>query len=265
MIRRFVAGTGWKMNHGAGETRAYAARLRELLAGRDLGAVDVFVLPPFTALAAAQEAFAGSGVLHGAQNMHWEERGNWTGEISAPMLAELGCRVVALAHSERLAHFAETYALVRRKLDTALRFGITPVLCLGETAEDKAAGASDAALSEQLRTALAGQAAGAVPGVILAYEPRWAIGAAEAAEPGYVADRHAGLRALLVAEYGAQAAARTRILYGGSVTPANGAALVGQPEVDGLFVGRAAWTPEGFAEIVGLVAQAARDKGGAQT
>lgn len=265
MIRRFVAGTGWKMNHTAAEARAYAARLRGLLGERDLSGLDVFVLPPFTALSAAQEAFVGSGVLHGAQNMHWEERGNWTGEISAPMLVELGCQVVALAHSERLQHFAETYALARRKLDTALRFGITPVLCLGETADDKAAGRADAALREQVATALAGQDAASVPDVILAYEPRWAIGAAEAAAPEYVAERHAALRALLAAEYGAEAARRTRIIYGGSVTPASGPALVGRPEVDGLFVGRAAWTPEGFAEIIAIVAEAAKDKEGILT
>jgi triosephosphate isomerase len=111
-------------------------------------------------------------------------------------------------------------------------------------------------------TALAGQTAETVPDVILAYEPRWAIGAAEAASPDYVAERHAALRALLVAEYGAGAAARTRIIYGGSVTPRNGPALVAQPEVDGLFVGRAAWTPEGFAQIVEIVAEAAKAKEG---
>lgn len=262
MIRKFVAGTGWKMNHTVADARAYAARLRDLLAGRDLSRLDMFVLPPFTALAAAQEAFAGSPVLHGGQNVHWDDRGNWTGEISPPMLAELGCKVVALAHSERLAHFAETYPLVRKKLDAALRHGLTPVLCLGETADDKAMGASDAALRDQVLTALAGQTAATVPDVILAYEPRWAIGAAEAASPDYVAERHAALRALLVAEYGAGTAARTRIIYGGSVTPQNGPALVAQPEVDGLFVGRAAWTPEGFAQIVEIVAEAAKAKEG---
>lgn len=260
MSRRPVAGTGWKMNHTASDARAYAARLRELLDGRDLSGLDAFVLPPFTALAAAQDSFAGSGVLHGAQNMHWEERGNWTGEISAPMLAELGCRVVALAHSERLQHFAENYALVRRKLEAALRFGITPVLCLGETAEDRANGRVDAALREQVATALAGLTAARVPDVILAYEPRWAIGGAEAASPDYVAERHSGLRARLVEDYGPEAAGRTRIIYGGSVTPANGPALAALPDVDGLFVGRAAWTPEGFAEIIAIVAQAAKDK-----
>ena len=248
------------MNHTVVQTVDYAARLRNLLAGRDLSNVEIYVLPPFTALAAAQIAFAGSPVGWGAQTMHWDECGNWTGEISAPMLAELGCRYVALAHSERLYNFAETYSRVRQKLETALRHGLTPVLCLGETAEEKAMHCADSAVAGQIRTALAGQTPASISRVILAYEPRWAIGGANAARPDYVADRHSAVRAFLCAEYGPDTAAETRIIYGGSVTPQNGPALAAQPDVDGLFVGRAAWTAEGMAQIIEIVASAAEAK-----
>jgi triosephosphate isomerase len=257
-MRRPLAGTGWKMNIGAAETARYAERLVPLLASTD--AVDIFVLPPFTSLHAARVAFAGSPVAYGGQNMHWDEAGAWTGEVSAPMLAEAGCRYVELAHSERLAHFGETYPLAGRKLDRALAHGLTPILCLGETADDKRAGRTDAILFEQLGTALANQPPERVPHVVLAYEPRWAIGAADAASPDYVAERHAALRAYLRHACGANAAEATRIIYGGSVNAANGPALAALDDVDGLFIGRAAWTPEGFAALVTIVARAAADK-----
>lgn len=136
-MRKPMAGTGWKMNHTAAETADYAERLKAILAPGIADSLDIFVLPPFTALHAAQRHFAGSSVAYGGQNMHWDLYGAWTGEISAPMLVEAGCRYVELAHSERLAHFGETYELVRRKLDAALAEGLTPILCLGETGEDK--------------------------------------------------------------------------------------------------------------------------------
>lgn len=257
-MRRHLAGTGWKMNIGAAETTRYAERLVPLVAGAET--VDMFVLPPFTSLHAARAAFAGSPVAHGGQTMHWDEAGAWTGEISAAMLVEAGCRYVELAHSERLAHFGETYALVGRKLDRALAHGLTPILCLGETADDRRAGRTDAVLFEQVATALANQPPARIREIVLAYEPRWAIGAADAASPAYVAVRHAALRGYVRQVHGADAAEHTRIIYGGSVNVANGPALIALADVDGLFIGRAAWTPEGFAELVAIVARAAADK-----
>ena len=139
-------------------------------------------------------AFAGSPIAIGGQNMHWENSGAWTGEISAPMLLEAGCRYVELAHSERLQHFGETYPFVRRKVEAAIRTGLTPIICLGETAQEKREGRTDEVLAEQVLTSLAGLPDVRVPDAILAYEPRWAIGAAEAASPDYVAARHEALR-----------------------------------------------------------------------
>lgn len=257
-MRKPMVGTGWKMNHGAEQARRYAAELRTALAGADFDAraLELFVLPPFVALPAAVEAFAGSAVAVGAQNMHWDAAGAWTGEVSAPMLREAGCRYVELAHSERLWHFGETYAQVARKLDTAFGHGLVPILCLGETAEEKDSGRADEVLAWQIRTALAGQDASRAAEVVYAYEPRWAIGTAEAASPDYVAERHGRIRALIGREWGAPAADAARVIYGGSVNPDNGPALIALADVDGLFIGRAAWTAAGFFTLVRIVAQA---------
>lgn len=259
-MRRLIAGTGWKLNNTVAETRRYAGVITAWAAGKDVSAIDIFVLPPFTSLHAARAAFASVPVDIGGQNMHWKDAGAWTGEISAPMLVEAGCRYVELAHSERLQFFGETYACVRLKVDKALAVGLTPIICLGETQEEKAAGRADAVLQEQLLTSLAGQPDARVPDVVLAYEPRWAIGSAEAASPEYIAARHGVLREILRKHRGAEAADRTRIIYGGSVTPENGKAILAIADVDGLFVGRAAWKPEGFIRIIELVRQAVHDR-----
>jgi triosephosphate isomerase len=257
-MRKPLVGTGWKMNHGIAATEAYARRLLPLLADRPSDGLDIFVLPPFVSLTTAAREFAGSPVAIGGQTMHWDTSGAWTGEISASMLAEVGCRFVELAHSERLQHFGETYDLVRLKVDAAIQAGLEPILCLGESAEDRRMEQSDSVLHDQVMTALAGQTAETLPQVVLAYEPRWAIGGAEAAPPAYVARRHAGLRATLVEGWGEAAAMATRIIYGGSVSPANGEELIGLENVDGLFIGRAAWTPEGFAAMIRIVAEGKR-------
>ena len=260
MARRSLVGTGWKMNIAAADVQHYAAALRHHLHEIAHAHVELFVLPPFTSLHAARAAFAGSAVGIGGQNMHWEPSGAWTGEISASMLVEAGCRYVELAHSERLAHFGETYERARLKVDAALAAGLTPILCIGESGEDKRTGHSDQALAAQLRTVLDRRADDEVASIVLAYEPRWAIGQSRAAEPEYVARRLAALRGLLGEAYGEAAASGTRIVYGGSVSPDNGAELIAIDDVDGLFVGRAAWTPEGFAAMVRIVSeQATRD------
>lgn len=256
-MRKLIAGAGWKMNNGAADAARYAARLLSCLDTPSREFIELFVLPPFTSLHAARAGFSSSPVGVGAQNMHWDASGSWTGEISAPMLVEAGCNYVELAHSERLQHFGETYELVRRKLNAAMDSRLTPILCLGETAEDKSLGRADEVLAEQIAVALADQSASRLPAVILAYEPRWAISASAAAPPDYVAERHRALRGIVRQRYGAPAADNVRIIYGGSVTPGNGEALMDNADVDGLFVGRAAWSPEGFAEIAAIVARAA--------
>jgi triosephosphate isomerase len=251
-----MAGTGWKMNHGIADAQSYAAALRPRLPAASKPQPDIFVLPPFTALAATAEAFAGTPVQIGGQNMHWEPAGAWTGEISAPMLVEAGCHYVELAHSERLQYFGDSYDRVRLKVNAALAHGLTPILCVGETEEERVSGQADRVLATQLEIALAETDATALTQVVLAYEPRWAIGATKAATPTYAEARHRQLRAILAKRWGDAAADRVRIIYGGSVTAANGPAMIAQPNIDGLFVGRAAWTPEGFARIIEIVTAA---------
>ena len=248
------------MNNGMADSIRYAEELRARIALIDTSAIDIYVLPPFTSLATAANALAGSPVAVGGQNMHWEDSGSWTGEISASMLLEAGCRYVELAHSERLQHFGETYEAVRRKVDKAMSVGLIPIVCLGETAQEKADGRSDEVLADQVLTSIDGQPDERIPEIILAYEPRWAIGAAEAASPDYVEERHRALRLILRRHCGEEIAERTRIIYGGSVTPENGRDILNIKDVDGLFVGRAAWKPEGFARIVELVSDAAKRK-----
>jgi triosephosphate isomerase len=260
MRRRPLVGTGWKMNMNVAQARAYARALTPLLRELPTADIDLFVLPPFTSLHAAAEAFAGSPVAIGAQNMHWDSAGAWTGEISAPMLIEAGCRYVELGHSERLACFNESYAFVRRKVNAALSAGLSPILCLGEMEQDRRANQADLVLTQQAGEALTDAGAESVSEIVFAYEPRWAIGAAQAAPATYVADRHGALREFLRRRFGAGVADAARLMYGGSVTSASAEALVGLTDVDGLFVGRAAWSAEGFAEIIRIVLANAQQK-----
>ncbi|MDE3174605.1 MAG: triosephosphate isomerase [Pseudomonadota bacterium] len=243
------------MNIGAAETARRAAALAPAVASFG-NAIDMFVLPPFASLHAARQAFSSSTVAISGQNMHWEASGAWTGEISAPMLVEAGCRCVELAHSERLEYFGETYEQVRRKVDAAMASGLTPILYLGETDDDRRRGVADRVLVDQMSLALADQAAEQVPNIVLAYEPRWAIGATAAASPDYAAARHRSLRSAIDARFGSDAAARTRINYGGSVMSGNDVALMEHGDIDGLFVGRAALSPNGLAEIAATAARA---------
>jgi triosephosphate isomerase len=259
-MRRLIAITSWKMNVGVAESVSYAREFQKQISHVDVSGIDISVLPPFTSLHATAHEFKKTPISTGGQNMHWEDSGNWTGEISASMLTELGCQYVEVGHSERLQYFGETYDFVRLKVDTAIRKGLIPIICLGETAREKDAGCSDEVLLAQVLTSLCGQPDDRIPELILAYEPRWAIGAATAASPDYVEDRHRALRNILKEHRGQDVAARTRIIYGGSVTPENGRDIISIDDVDGLFVGRAAWKPEGFAKIVALVSEAAAQK-----
>ena len=179
-MRKLLIAANWKMHKTPIESTAFLTSFFPLI--KNNTTAEIVLCPAMTCLPALVDAARSRPVFIGAQNMHWESSGAWTGEISAPMLAEAGCRYVELAHSERLQHFGETYELVRRKLNAAIAHSLTPILCLGETAEDKQRGASDSVLIEQMSVALADQPALYAAAVILAYEPRWAIGALSLAE-----------------------------------------------------------------------------------
>jgi triosephosphate isomerase len=245
-LQKFWVGTGWKMNKTAAEARAYVVELIALLPPpRD--DLTVFFVPPFTALAAAREAIGSAPLLLGAQNMHWADAGAYTGEVSPRMLTEFGVDLIELGHSERRASFGETDAAVNAKVKAGLRHGLRPLVCVGDTAPERDAGASAETIVRQVKMAFAGVDAAALGRCLVAYEPVWAIGEGGVpAEPEHVGPCHAAIRRAL--------AERTPhpvpILYGGSVNPDNAARLAVEPEIDGLFIGRAAWTARGLAGIV---------------
>ncbi|CEA07345.1 Triosephosphate isomerase [Arthrobacter saudimassiliensis] len=241
-------GTSWKMNKTLAEARDYAAGLQRALSGRDLAGVQPFLLPPATALASVAEVLDGAPVLVGAQNAHWEDAGAWTGEVSVPQVADAGARLVEIGHSERREHFGETDETVRRKVAAVLRHGLTPLLCIGEPAGVRGAGASTGFILEQARRALDGLDDAGLSRVLIAYEPIWAIGAGgRPADP----DELRGPFAALAEEYGGRVAG---LLYGGSVDAANAPGLLDLPHVDGLFIGRSAWELEGYLQLLDLAA-----------
>ena len=248
MTKRFWLGTGWKMNKTRAEARSYVETLQ---AAPDLAdfPLQLFVLPPFTALAEVARSLAESPVLVGAQNCHWAESGAWTGEISAGQIAECGASLVELGHSERRAHFNETDTAINRKVKAVLAAGLRPLICIGETAEERALDAAAVTVARQARMALSGISTADLDSVLLAYEPVWAIGeGGSPASPDDANAIHAAVKTALLDLFGRS----VPVLYGGSVNPGNAEALAAMPEIDGLFVGRAAWQAEG---LLGLARQ----------
>jgi triosephosphate isomerase len=240
-----IAGN-WKMYKTAREAVEAIRTLRDLVA--DVTDVEVVVCPPFTALPAALEAARGSRIRVGAQDCHWEKEGAFTGEVSAPMLADLGCSHVIVGHSERRQHFGETDATVDRKIEAVLAHGLTCLGCLGETLQEREGGATLSVLERQLRGGFAHHLGS--PRLVIAYEPVWAIGTGKTATPVQAQEAHAFLRRLIGQMAGPEVAAGIRILYGGSVKPDNIGALMAQPDVDGGLVGGASLDPSAFAKIV---------------
>ncbi len=237
----------WKMHKTVAETTGF---LNEFLPriDSDPGA-DVVVCPPYPSLRAAVEACAGGGVTIAAQNMHEEAQGAFTGEVSAPMLVELGVGGVILGHSERRAHFAETDEALAMKLPAALDAGLLPILCVGESEAQRDAGEAEEVLRIQLTADLATIPDDALASVVIAYEPIWAIGTGRTATPDQAAEAIVWARAVVAARSEAAADA-IRILYGGSVNVDNAAELLGRDEIDGALVGGASLDPKAFAEIV---------------
>ena len=248
-------GTSWKMNKTLGEAQAFADTLAAFAPSIDEN-IQAFVIPPFTAIRDVKRMLVRTGVKVGAQNMHWEGAGAWTGEISPVMLADCGVDLVELGHSERREHFGETDRTVGLKTAAAVRHGLMPLICVGETLAQRDAGRAEEILATQVEGALAllTEAEQDAP-IGFAYEPVWAIGANGIPAGAEYAD-HQQARIAAVAE---SILRRTPpVLYGGSVSAHNAAELVVQPHIDGLFIGRSAWSPEGFLEILTIVAKAIR-------
>ena len=247
MRTKIVAGN-WKMNKTPAEGAALIAAIRKEL-GEGTCPVDIVVCPPFTGLESAARALAGSKIGLGAQNMHWEAPGAFTGEVCAGMLLELGVRYVILGHSERRAYFAETDVVVNKKAKTALAAGLTPIVCVGETLAEREASKTEKVVTSQVRESLAGLGAD-LKRVVIAYEPVWAIGTGKTATPAQAQEVHALIRRVLAAISDGLTANGIRIQYGGSMKPENAKELMSQPDIDGGLIGGAALKADAFLAIV---------------
>ncbi len=243
----FIAGN-WKMHKTVAETLDYIRRFRELVAG--VTDREIMIAPPFTALYAAGRELVGTNIKLGAQNAHWAEKGAFTGEISPVMLKECGVEYIILGHSERRHIFGETDEMIRKRLSGVLSGSLKPILCIGETLEEREAGKTFEVLERQVREALSGFSAEDLQDLVIAYEPVWAIGTGKTATPEQAEEAHRYVRGLLGELFGKDFAEKIRILYGGSVKPENIAELMAQPDVDGALVGGASLDPETFAQIV---------------
>jgi L-erythrulose 1-phosphate isomerase len=246
-------GTSWKMNKTLPEARAFAEALRAADSRRDIR-IQRFVIPPFTMIREVKAILRETSVKVGAQNMHWADGGAWTGEISPIMLRDCGMDMVELGHSERREYFGETDETVGLKVEAAVRHGLVPLICVGETLADKESGRAAEVLARETRGALAKLSTEQKKSEILfAYEPIWAIG-----EKGVPASpEYADARQAEIVEVAAETLGRRPpCLYGGSVNPGNCAELIAKPHIDGLFIGRSAWAPEGYLDILARSAAA---------
>jgi len=243
-------GTSWKMNKTLVEGEIFARTLAQ--ADND-PRLQRFVIPPFTMVREVKRILRGTSVKVGAQNMHWADSGAWTGEISPPMLKDCGLDMVELGHSERREHFGETDETVGLKVEAAVRHGLIPLICVGETLADRESGRAAEVLARQTRAALARLSEQRQAEILFAYEPVWAIG-----EKGIPASAdYADARQAEIVEVAAQMLGRRpACLYGGSVNAQNCAELIAMPHIDGLFVGRAAWAPGGYLDILARCAAA---------
>ena len=249
---QYIAGN-WKMYKTSSEAREYVQRLLSRLPMGN--GVELALCTPFTALAATVHALGGSDVKVLAQNMHQESEGAYTGEVSAPMIAELGVNGVLLGHSERRQYFNETDRALAEKVPAALEAGLQPMLCVGETEDEHEAGDTQRKLRHQVQEALEKVPDARLHEVVVAYEPIWAIGTGKVATPEHAQDAIGFIRAL-VGDRSKDAARRVRVLYGGSVKPENAGDLLGQPDIDGALVGGASLDPDGLVEIVKAAAAA---------
>ena len=250
MRTRFIVGN-WKMNKTASEATSFVCELERQITNAD--SVQIGLTPPFTALQAARDALGPTPrFLLGAQNLYWEDKGAFTGEVSGPMLKELGCRFVLIGHSERRQYFGDQDSWTNKKISAAIRHDLQPILCVGETLQDRDAGHTDAVIQRQLHTALTGIDTSSLISMTIAYEPVWAIGTGRAATPEQAVSVHQMIRRTIDELHKAEMGRRIRILYGGSVTPTNIGDFLRSDEIDGALVGGACLDPASFATLISV-------------
>jgi len=248
MKRRPLIAGNWKMNKTPQGTQDFIEKL--LLSSLECSNCDVLLIPPFTSLDRAGSLLSNSRLLLGAQDMHAEASGAYTGAISASMLVACGCRFMLAGHSERRHVFGDSNEVVNQKLHAALQNDLRPILCVGETLDQRQANRTEAVLEDQLAGGLKNVEEAALADIVIAYEPVWAIGTGETATPEQAQEAVAFLRAWIETRYSASAAQAMRILYGGSVKPDNARSLQAQPDIDGALIGGASLDPDSFAQII---------------
>jgi len=249
MSRKNIIAANWKMNMTPSETAAFLETFLETFP--EATSVDIVIAPSFVSLAKASEFITPNpAVALSAQNMSHEASGAYTGETSAAMLKEIGCEYVILGHSERRALYGEDDMVINKKVHASLAAGLKPILCIGESLEERDGGQLEFVLSQQLEGSLAGISTEQMAEIVIAYEPVWAIGTGRTASPEQAQETQAYVRSVLTTLFGSDVAGATRIQYGGSVKPGNAAELIGQPDIDGFLVGGASLDATSFAEIV---------------
>ena len=250
--RKPLISGNWKMHLNHFEAIQLVQKLNYLVAKEDFEAVDVSVHPPFTDIRSVQTLIDADELKFflGAQHCHWEEKGAFTGEVSPAMLGKLGVKYVIVGHSERREIFGESDDMVANKVTAVLKNGMTPIICVGETLEERESGATESKVIGQVRAGLSKRTAETVAGLVIAYEPIWAIGTGRTATAQDAQAVCAAIRAEIRASHGYEAASGVRIQYGGSVKAANAAELMAQPDIDGALVGGASLDPDEFARIV---------------
>lgn len=245
--RPFIAGN-WKMNKTVGEALELVRGLKATLQG--VKDVEVAVAPPFTALYPVAQELKGSSIFLAGQNLFWEEKGAFTGEVSPVMLKEVGCQYVIIGHSERRQYFGETDETANRRIHAALQFGLKVIFCIGETLQEREGGVTFSIVERQLEKGLTGVDTLKMEGIVIAYEPVWAIGTGRTATPEQAEEVHQFIRNKLEKLYSKSVSDNIRIQYGGSVTPENINGLMAQPDIDGALVGGASLKVESFSRIV---------------
>lgn len=247
-MRKPIIAGNWKLNKTPHEAIILVNELKREIV--DIEGVDIVLCPPFTALGDIADVLTDTNIALGAQNVFWEDSGAFTGEISAPMLKELGVAYVIIGHSERRQYFHETNETVNKRLRAVLKHGITPIVCVGENLSQRGANKTFDVIKDHCEGSLSGLSAQEMKNVVLAYEPVWAIGTGKTATPTQAQEVHVFIRQLLAKMFNAQAAGSVRIQYGGSVTPDNIVSLMAQPDIDGALVGGASLKAPSFAAIV---------------
>jgi len=247
-MRKTIIAGNWKMNNNHEQAGALVQELIEKV--NDVEDVEIVVCPPFTSLSAVHDLVDNTNIGLGAQNMHWEEKGAFTGEVSANMLLTLGCRYVILGHSERRTYFHETDEIVARKTQAAIKAGLTPIVCVGETLEERESGVTESVIKKQVEGSLQSLSADEFNGTVLAYEPVWAIGTGLTATSDQAQEVHSFIRGLIINIFGDDIATVTRIQYGGSMKPGNAGELLSMKDIDGGLIGGAALDAGSFEGII---------------